>query len=307
MTNEILNSMFSSDLNATVISDPAQIRFLVAQSMADQINEQRMSFSPPKQAVDLTDAIADIIIETSAQGASLMEVHIIDPYWVLLQRDAAGICFIDVDEQGYLWPPIEVNFPKGSSDAMWRLCACAPTTDLTTANIVLTFEDRCAAELREFQGPVQSNHNETRAEFIRRLVKEARFGGHLPSVAYNGVATSPNVGMPDGSIRFITLLGIGDPQAFSAADLASDQVYTPPSAKQPAAPPARKSPNKTPAPTPSRGGGPSTLGPDLQLLIDQFTPPPSGTNGPQGPVPGAPIGPPVPSAPLPVTSGEPNT
>ena len=246
MPNQILNDLTSPDLAVTVLTDPTTIK-LYRESVAKQINSQRMAQPPPKQVADLTDWISDIIIETTVQGASLLEVHIIDPGWILLQRDSAGVSFFDVDENGYLWPPIELNFPPGVSDAQWRLCQLRPSTDLTAANIIVTFEDKVVSVLREFSGPVLSHPNETRAEFIFRLVKEARVGGALapdPNISAGTLGTGtdvPTIGTPDGSIRIISLLPNID---FTAADLSVDQFTLPASAKQPNKPPARGDPNK---------------------------------------------------------------
>ncbi len=247
MTNPIIGTLNSPDLAVTVLTDPLQVKFY-RDNIAKQINAQRMAQPPQKEAVDLSDWIADIIIETTVQGASLLEVHIIDPGWILLQRDANGVSFLDVDENGYIWPPIEVNFPPDVSDAQWRLCQLRPSTDLTAANLILVFEDKVASVLREFSGPVLSHTNETRAEFIRRLVKEATVGGALaPTPGFSGGGSlgtgtdTPIIGTPDGSIRFIPLLPNID---FTAADLTSDQFVLPASAKQPKPAPARGDPNK---------------------------------------------------------------
>jgi hypothetical protein len=242
MRNVVNDIAGSTDLSVTQLQDPRRIRVLL-QQVAGQINDYRSSVSPPLRCANLDEQISDIIVETSAQGSSLLEVHIVDPAWTLLQRDKAGNCFIDVDSSGYLWPPIEINFPQGVSSAVWRLCQCRPTTDLSGSNLILTFEDRAASVMREYGGPVVSTPLETRAEFIRRLVKEVRIDGHLPPVSVNGVAYSPNTSAgPDGSIRFIPLL---PHYVFTAADLAADEASLPASAKQPNKP---RNVNKTPGP-----------------------------------------------------------
>ena len=233
-----------ADLDQIIVAHSQQIK-VYRESLVNQINFARSSQSPPKECLDLSDYVADISIETSVQGSSILAVQIIDPGWMLLRRDSAGVAFFDTDEDGFLWPPIDLNFPADVSDAQWSLCRLDASTDLTGPNITLTFEDKITSVLRQFQGPVQSNPNETRAEFIRRLVKEATIGGHLPPVtdATTGVTNSPVIGMPDGSIRFIALLpGV----AFTRGDLTIDQTSPPASAKQPYV--ARQNPTKNPGP-----------------------------------------------------------
>lgn len=245
MSKVIYNSLQSSDLSIAALSGPGRVTDVSAKSVpapvsssidllsgsvADQINAQRMSYTPPFKAVDLENMIVDIIVETSAQGSGLLEVHLIDPYWMLLRRDpTTGSSFIDVDPSGdgYLWPPIEVNFPPTASDATWRLCQVKSTTDIGDANLVLVFEDKIVAEMREHDAggndPTDpslgsSNAQETRSQFIKRCVK---------TVSANPLLSS------DVGIRFVSLL---DPSDNTAADLVGTEVTLPASATQPAAP-----------------------------------------------------------------------
>src|SRR5690348_16177171 len=102
VTNNIINSIASADLHVIELVDPDRIRFF-AHNLANQINAYRMSYPPQKTCTDLSQWVTDIIIETTVQGASLLEVHIIDPFWTLLRRDPDGVSFIDVDDQGFLW------------------------------------------------------------------------------------------------------------------------------------------------------------------------------------------------------------
>lgn len=237
MTAPIINSIAGADLHITELVDPSVIEFR-ARQMADAINLSRRQYvaatkDAQKHIVDLKNWIADIIIETSAQGASLLEVHVIDPGWALFQRDKHGTCFIDVDEQGFLWPPIEVTFPADISSSTWRLAQCRPSTDLNSANVVLVFVDKVSAELREHYGPLSSNPQETRAEFIKRLVTKASNSPAFPG---------------DSPIRFRTLLDIGSPHAFDPSDLSNSQL--PASANQPHPPKARRNPDKQPSQNP---------------------------------------------------------
>lgn len=257
MSKIIYNSLQSSDLDAIALWAPGQATSIVASSVkapgeppaelqklissvALQINNARGSFTPSFTAIDLHEMISDVIVETSAQGSSLLEIHVIDPFWSLLRRNKSGWCFIDVDPDGsgYLWPPIEINFPPDVSDATWRLAQVKPTTDLSAANLVLTFEDKIVAEMREHTatGPdptdsslASSNPNETRAEFIRRCVKTVSKNPQLPS---------------EVGIRFIPLLPHSD---FTSADLIGDEITSPGSVVVPNTSPARQNPTKAAA------------------------------------------------------------
>ncbi len=227
-TPSVTNFLASSDLNVVELVDPSLID-LYATSLGEQINTFRMGYLPQKRVLDLSRWIADIIIETTAQGSSLLEVHIIDPALSMFVRDSKGACFIDVDDSGYLWPPVEVTFPKDTSDATWRLCQAAPSTDLTQPNVVLTFEDKIVSELREQFRQQVSYPNQTRAEFMQDLVRQAN-----QNPAYPG----------EVDIRFVHLL---PKETFAVADL-SMQQRIPASATQKYVPPARKNPNKLPLP-----------------------------------------------------------
>lgn len=222
MTSIIYNSIRSAALDAISLSDPSRVIDVTAKqvdslskSMADQINSQRLKYPPAMTCVDLEQYIVDIVIETTVQGTSFLELHLADPFWVLLQRDQNGACFFDVDTDGFLWPPIEVAFPEGQTDQVWVICQLRPSTDASDANVIVTFEDKIVAEMREHDNTTDpslatSRSAETRAEFIKRAVKTA-----VPS------------------IKFVSLLSIGSPTAFTAADLAADELPPPTSTKPP--------------------------------------------------------------------------
>lgn len=227
----IKNSIAGADLHVIELTDPDTIK-LYAIQIAKQMNTYRMGFAPQKRVRDLHDWIADIIIETTAQGASLLEVHIIDPAWTLFIRDKNGVSYIDVDDSGFLWPPIEVTFPQDISDCTWRLCQCRPSSDLNQANVVLTFEDKIVSELRGQYKQQVSFPDQTRAEFIQSLVQQANSNRDLPT---------------DVDIRFVPLL---PHSTFTTADLTLSQRI-PTSATQGSAPTARKNPGKAPPVSPS--------------------------------------------------------
>jgi len=161
----IKNALAAGDeLDTTILLDPLKID-AYRKSIADQMNKQ--SQGPVFE--DLSDRIADIIIDTTAQGAGTLEVHLIDPMWVIPESG-----FISVDQTGYLWPPIDIAFPS-DTDCVWRLVQYAPTWgQMTEANLVLTFEDKIASQLREMSaatgGIQQGSANQTLGGFIKQLV-----------------------------------------------------------------------------------------------------------------------------------------
>ncbi len=169
----------NAGLDVVTVTDPSVLQFL-AESMADQLNNQ----SGGPVFTDLSDRIADIQIQTSAQGASILEVHVIDPTLRLLTLPAVAddpySTFIQVADDGYLAPPIMVHFPPYAFKSEWQLCAVRAATmdpQSSEANVVLTFEDKIAAGLRQIDATVggikQSNPNESLEAFMARLVQAA--------------------------------------------------------------------------------------------------------------------------------------
>lgn len=162
-TPQIPNSLATGDLDTAIIQDPVKIE-AYKKTVADQMNAQ----SGSANFTDLSDRVQDLIITTTAQGAATLEVHLVDPLLTLLWSG-----FIQADTSGYLWPPIDINFPTGT-DCVWRLCQCRFTNDLTGANLILTFEDRIVSLLRQFgpgnDGIRQGQPNQTLGGFIKELV-----------------------------------------------------------------------------------------------------------------------------------------
>jgi hypothetical protein len=159
--------MTANLLNTTTLTDPVIVQ--LRQDVADALHSARPGFLTDSMV--LTNAIADITFNLAVQGASFIEILIIDPSWQLLQEGPNG-SFIDVDTTGQLLP-ITLEFPKGS-DRWYYLVAANPVSDLTSGNLKLTFEDRAVDVLRnldQYDGPAQSLPNETRLEFIIRLLK----------------------------------------------------------------------------------------------------------------------------------------
>src|ERR1035437_110828 len=117
--------------------------------------------------LNLVQAIQEIEIQTQILGASFIKVHVIDPEWTIM---TSGL--LKVNEDGLL-NELEVEFPH-KTGYFWRFCAVEGSTELSQANLILTFEDRVVANLREQWGhKTASPGASTRAEFIKALVDEA--------------------------------------------------------------------------------------------------------------------------------------
>lgn len=174
----IPNALATSGLDTAFLTDPSQIR-AYRQSIADQINAQSGSGVTLN---DLADRIADIQVTTVAQGADTLQVTVIDPMFVL---GTLGV--IQTDATGYLWPPIDVNFPS-DTDCFWRIVQCNVTSDLSQPNVTLTFEDRIASLLRQSSPadksmPLVGQRGQTLGGFIKMLVDatNAKFR-HQPKI-----------------------------------------------------------------------------------------------------------------------------
>lgn len=210
------------------LTDPGAVEFVAAQLNDTTLNQNRAQGALSVR--DLTDAIQDIIIDTVAQGAWTIEVHVIDPYWVLLTRYGDKPAFFDVDDSGLLIP-VDVNFPQ-NTDRWWRLAAANPSVDPTVAHIY-TFEDRIVSELRDQGGPKHASKNQTRAQFIYSCVRT------VPEIRFVCPALSQPAGSVGGNLTEgqIDTTGINAPSVSPVAG----------SATKPGAPPARKNPAKRPA------------------------------------------------------------
>ncbi len=116
---------------------------------------------------DLATAIQEIEIETQIYGASFLKVHVIDPEWKII---TSGL--IKANEDGLL-NELEVEFPERSG-YHWQLCAVEGSTEISMANLILTFEDRIVARLREQWGHLTAKvGTTTRAQFVKQLVEQA--------------------------------------------------------------------------------------------------------------------------------------
>jgi len=199
------NALATGELNTAILVDPVKIQ-AYAESIASQMNDQ----SGGPRIEDLSERIADITVETSAQGSSILTVGIVDPLWVLPMSG-----FIQVDQDGFLWPPVDINFPTGT-DCVWRLCQYHAVWDADSgseANLTLTFEDRIVSLLREMSpqnGIAQGQPNQTLGGFFKQLVDNAN-----------------QVLKCNPKIQLVELISPGDPNYTPPID------YTPASAQSP--------------------------------------------------------------------------
>jgi hypothetical protein len=122
---------------------------------------------------ELATNLQEVEIETQTTGASFLKLHVIDPEWTVL---TSGL--VAVNEDGLL-NELELEFPEGTG-YLWRLAAVEGSTEVSQANLILTFEDIVVARLRE-----QWKHRtippglSTRAQFVKALVAEANLKEHL--------------------------------------------------------------------------------------------------------------------------------
>jgi len=176
----ILDGEQAVQLQVTQLSDPGRMQ-LIRQQVAGKLND---ATNGPRFS-DLDQAIIDIQLRTVAQGASTLTITLADPTWKLVRARFNGVPFIAVAQDGYLWPPIDIEFPSGR---WWRLAQVAPTTDLTAAQVTLTFEDRIVSELRQVDaqrgGVFAAAQGESLLGFLRSLVNGANtyLQGHPTSI-----------------------------------------------------------------------------------------------------------------------------
>lgn len=227
--SQIPNELKSVASQIAILTDPVRIQAVKA-SIANQMNEQ----SGGPTFVDLSERIADVQIETVAQGAGTLKITLIDPDWKLISgEDENGNTFIQADDLGFLWPPIDINFPHGT-DCVWRLCQVNASTFVGEPNMILTFEDRVVSWLRETNanphmgGVAQGAPDATLGGFIKELVDGANqyVRGHP---AASGSDWTP--------IRLVELISPRDPNY-------NPPVQAPASATKPNAAISRQNPNK---------------------------------------------------------------
>lgn len=132
----------------------------------------------------LAEAIDEIEEETQLTGASMIRVHLVDPYW-----DLATSGFLDRDEETGLLDKIQCEFPEGPG-YWWQLAAVELSNNLTQPNVTLVFEDRIVSWLREMRGEkVAPPGTTTRAQFVRTLLDEV----HLRDPAKKIIPVIPSL------------------------------------------------------------------------------------------------------------------
>jgi NlpC/P60 family len=157
---------------------------IVSHFLAKQIAAHK---GTPK-AEELAAALSEIELETQIAGASFIKVFLIDPEWAI-----ATSGFLSANEEGLLGA-IEVEFPE-KSGWWWRLCALELTNDVTQPNLILTFEDRIIAYLRDHWGEKSvPPGTTTRAQFVKSLVDEVGLSGNVEKIRF--VCPSLNVLQP---------------------------------------------------------------------------------------------------------------
>jgi hypothetical protein len=153
-------------MTTATLAAPSIVHFIVK-----QLNPTKHGISE----ADLAEAIQEVEIQTQIAGASFLKIHVIDaePLWAITD---SGL--IAVNEDGLL-NELQVEFPEGSK-YFWRLAAVEGSTEISQANLILTFEDLVVARLREQWGhrtfPPGST---TRAQGVKALVAEANLKEHL--------------------------------------------------------------------------------------------------------------------------------
>ncbi len=214
-----------------VLTDVGAVAFIAAQ-LNDKAQNQNVALGANRVS-DLTDAIVDITFESTAQGASILVVTITDFQLQLITRFGNSPAFIDSDDSGLLLP-VDVNFPQ-NTNRWWRLMAADISSDLTQANLRLTFEDRIVVELRDLAGPKTAGKGQTRAAFVQSCVTQ------VSDLVFWCPALHKAAGSVGGNL---TLGQIQSAQA--AANAATRRALNVPSATQPNAPTARRNPTKKP-------------------------------------------------------------
>jgi hypothetical protein len=116
--------------------------------------------------VTFDNVISDITFVTTLDGASSLEISIIDADLELLTSG-----FFDADDN-FALDAIDLQYP-GNSNYWWRLSEVAFDTTSTGPNLTLTFEDRIVSYLRNKRGTKSASRARvTRAEFIKSITAD---------------------------------------------------------------------------------------------------------------------------------------
>jgi hypothetical protein len=122
--------------------------------------------APKIAKAELETVLADLRVNTTMQGASTLEIDIIDPDWLLITSG-----FLDVGHDGK-FGVVDLNYP-GGSNYWWRLTQADPSTDRDQANLTLTFETRIVSYARGHKGVKSWSRGQfTRAQAIKAMTAD---------------------------------------------------------------------------------------------------------------------------------------
>lgn len=123
--------------------------------------------APKVVKAELESVLADLRVNTTTQGASTLEIDIIDPDWLLV---TCG--FLDIGDDGK-FDAVDLHYPDGSN-YWWRLTQADVSTDRDQANVTLTFETRIVSYAREHKGVKSWSRGQfTRAQAIKAMTADA--------------------------------------------------------------------------------------------------------------------------------------
>lgn len=131
-----------------------------------------------KRDVVLYDSITAAEVELTMEGASVLTVTVEDPHKRLLRSDTLSRwTWGDNPGDEDSWVRRGRALDAKLDDLDFRLVKVAKSGTTLT----LTFEDRAVAYLRQHRGALRASRTHmTRAEFVRRMVKEVKAHGGIP-------------------------------------------------------------------------------------------------------------------------------
>lgn len=165
----------------------------------------------------LSDCIAEITPETQTMGAALLQITLIDPEW---QISRSGMC--DITADGFL-PNVDVEYPPGRG-VWWRLAMIDVTSDLTQANLIMTFQQRIVSYLRDCWGPLgwpAGHPGSTRAQFLQMLA--AKMPSELPKSSI-GPGPPPQIRFVCPDINVIQPVASSNAEATEVVTAADEQA-----------------------------------------------------------------------------------
>jgi Peptidase family M23 len=153
-------------MSELILADGTALRRLVAKRVTSSAT--RLIGTQAVSEAELADRLAEIELQTQTGGASFLKLHLDDPD---LSLTTSG--WLARNKEGLL-EAVELEFPE-KSGWQWVLCAAECSTELSGPNLVVTFEDKIVADLREHWGPKPAPPGtQTRAQFVHDLFVEAK-------------------------------------------------------------------------------------------------------------------------------------